>query len=458
MKKPLFRWSAPVAILAGSVLVGCGTGIGTEPVRPLTSDSFVQRPRPNAPTGGPLDRPSPLLYDQVHVGLGQPHDPSSDEAGSGEISKTVRESIRPPGAAAAEATGVGSTPSTSPSTHPVAGVSAGTWLQLGGVLAQVNGTAIYADKILTLLQRPLEAEARKYDQEQFRNEAEKLINNQVMEYIHAELEFAAAQRNLEAKDEQIARAETTNWRQRQIAKAGGSLEVAKRRALEDGTDFEETVRQHYRLVMTQLYYQRRVFPMIQVSAGDLRRYYEANPKEFSETAQAKYRLIRIDIAATGGREAALNKAQSVYNRARSGEDFEKLAREVNDDTYLMRNGGNVGGKEAWMEKGAFRLDKVEDAVWHLNPGEVSTAIDTDGAFYIAKLEARKGGRVERFEDPGVQDRIRDILRKQQFNALRDRMRMDLENKAIINWQPEMIKTAMEMVMQQYPRWVGAAIE
>lgn len=96
MKKPLFRWSAPVAILAGSVLVGCGTGIGTEPVRPLTSDSFVQRPRPNAPTGGPLDRPSPLLYDQVHVGLGQPHDPSSDEAGSGEISKTVRESIRPP--------------------------------------------------------------------------------------------------------------------------------------------------------------------------------------------------------------------------------------------------------------------------------------------------------------------------------------------------------------------------
>lgn len=454
MKNTQFRWPAAFAILAAGALTGCGTGIGTEPVRPLTSDSFVQRRPPQAPTGGPLDRPSPLLYDNMRVGLGQPQDPVAEASGSAEISKTVRESVRPPDVAVAEANGVAS-PTTSPSTKPASGVSTGTWLQLGGVLAQVNGTAIYADKILAVLQRPLEAEARKYDQEQFRNEAERLINNQVMEYIHAELEFAAAQRNLESKDEQVARAETTNWRQRQVAKAGGSLELAKRRALEDGTDFEETVHQHYRLVMTQLYYQRRVFPLIQVSASDLRRYYEANPKEFSETAQAKFRLIRIDIAATGGREAALNKAKSVYERARSGEDFEKLARQVNDDPSLMRNGGLVGD---WVEKGAFRLDKVEKAVWDLKPGEVSLPIDTDGAFYIARLEAKKGGRVQRFEDQAVQDRIRDILRKQQFNALRDKMRMDLESKAIIDLKPEMIKTAMEMVMQQYPRWIGAAIE
>ncbi len=440
-------------ILAAGLVAGCGTGIMSEPVHPLTSDSFVQGRPAQSPRTGPLDHPAPPLYDQVRVGLGAPADPSGESSGSGEISKTVRESVRPPDAAVAGATGT-TRPSAGPATRPAGGASAGTWVQLGGVLAQVNGTPIYADKILAVLQRPLEAEARKFDEAHFREDAARLINNQVMEYIHAELEFAAAQRNLQSKDEQIARAETVNWRQKQIAKAGGSVEMAKRRAIEDGTDFEETVRQHYRLVMTQLYYQRKVFPLIQVSASDLRHYYDANPKVFSETAKAKFRLIRIDIAKTGGREPALNKAKEIYDRAVAGEDFERLAREKNDDPSLMKRGGDVD----WMEKGAFRLDKVEKAVWDLQPGQVSTAIDTDGAFYIARLEAKKGGRVEKFEEQSVQDRIRDILRKQQFNALRDKVRLELENKAVINWEPEKIKTAMDMVMQQYPRWVGAAVE
>ena len=322
------------------------------------------------------------------------------------------------------------------------------------MLAQVNGTAIYADKVLAVLQRPLEAEARKLDEPHFREDAARLVQNQVMEYIHAELEFAAAQRNLEAKDEQIARAETVQWRQRQVTKAGGSLEVAKKKALDDGTDFEDVVRQHYRLVMTQLYYQRKVFPLIQVSANDLRLYYEANKEKFTETAESRFRLIRIDIERTGGRESALNKAQKVYNRAKSGEDFDKLAREINDDSWLMSRGGDVGP----MAKGAFRLEKVEQVVWGLNPGEVSTAIDTDGGFYIAKLESKKGGRVRVFEEQAVQDEIRDNLRKEQFNVLRDKVRKELENKAVISMNPEMMNTALDMVMQQYPKWVGAAIE
>ena len=47
--------------------------------------------------------------------------------------------------------------------------------------------------------------------------------------------------------------------QDQVRKASGSEALARQRAAEEGEDFEELTKQQYRINMTRLYYQKKIF-------------------------------------------------------------------------------------------------------------------------------------------------------------------------------------------------------
>src|SRR6478736_396739 len=92
-------------------------------------------------------------------------------------------------------------------------------------------------------------------------------------------------------------------------------------------------------------------------------------KIYTEHSQAQFRVIKIDPARIGGPNAradALARIQGIRERA---------------------------------------IDAVDKAVWRLKPGELTDIIEDGGAFYLAKLEARKDGRIRPFEDQAVQDAI-----------------------------------------------------
>ena len=76
-----------------------------------------------------------------------------------------------------------------------------------------------------------------------------------------------------------------------------------------------------------------------------------------------------------------------------------MASSENQDEYLKAHAGDPGG---WMQRNAYRIDAVDKAIWQLQPGQITDVIADDDAFYVAKLEARKDGRVQPFEDQQVQ--------------------------------------------------------
>ena len=89
------------------------------------------------------------------------------------------------------------------------------------------------------------------------------------------------------------------------------------------------------------------------------------------------------------------------------------------------------------------------------PGEVTSIVRSGNAFYIAKLEQRKGGAVRPFEDDAVQTAIRDKLEKQQLNAEREKTLGELTKDAVIIQNLGMAEVALAMVMQKYQAWVMA---
>ncbi len=456
MKRCLQRSFAAAVLFAAPGLAGCAR----DSAPPLRPEAFgrAQEVRGKG-TPQPIDRPGALIYDSVHPdpAAANPRDETAPEVK--EISPAVRETVRPPGEndhsattvpASREGAAAGTTAEANG--HAEQGPSPdGQFELVGSVVATVNGKPIWANKIVASRESALAAEAKNYSAPGFRVIAWDLVRKRLQEEINSEVEFAAAQRALDKKDEALANAVTSQWRQEQIAKAGGSLELAKRRAAEDGEDFEQRVQDQNRLNLVRIYYQKRVWPKTSVTQADIRRYYNDNQEtKFTEHAQVQFRLIKVDAKRLkGGHAEAMNKINEIRKRWEKGEDFDQLATsdKYNDDA-------SVGSPQA-VQKGAFRETEVEDAVWKLQPGDVSAPVDTGNSVYLARLESRTAGKVKRFEDPEVQESIRQTLRGQQFVALRMERQAELQKDAVVVIDEDRAKEIMmQLVMQRYPRWAA----
>lgn len=329
----------------------------------------------------------------------------------------------------------------------------GTFMTLGGVLSEVNGVPIFATRVMRELEPVFAARARELDDRRFIAEARQLIERQVREFESEELEYATAQRSLDTDDKRLADNLTTDWRQKKILEAGGSLELARRRAVEQGNNFDEIVAQRSRFFLIQIYYQKKVLPRVQVTTNDMRRFYAANEQRmFTEATSATFRLIRIDPARRGGKPAALEKIRELRETlAKDPSKFAETAKTTNDDAALARNSGLVGP----VAKGALAFEKVDEAVFRTDPGQLTEIIEDRGGFYIALVEDRKAGSTRPFDDPAVQEKVRDELRKVQVARMREQIRGELLKNAIVRRDPKMLQTALDMAQQRYPIWRAA---
>jgi parvulin-like peptidyl-prolyl isomerase len=341
-------------------------------------------------------------------------------------------------------------PATQPTTAPSA-LRSGEYNTLGGVVADVNGTPIYADTLLHLQEKMLSTKAAQMSAEEFRDFAASNLSQALGELIRSEEEYATAVLHLSEDDKKLVEAILMRLRTQKIIEAGGSLELAKRKAIADGTNFDDMMHQEMRRITWELYQERMVMPRVQVTAGDMRKYYKANlDRLYTERDQAEYRIIKIDPARIGGNDAsasAMKRINSIRQRAVSGEDFATLASTENQDDYLKKNAGDPGG---WMQRDVYRVDAVDHAVWKLQPGQISQVISAEDAFYIVKVEAMKAGRIRPFDDPSVQQEIQTVLTTQQFNLLKQQMIND--DGPLYRVDEAGMEAAIDMAMQEYPRW------
>jgi peptidyl-prolyl cis-trans isomerase D len=183
----------------------------------------------------------------------------------------------------------------------------------------------------------------------------------------------------------------------------------------------------------------------------MRKYYDQHLDQFTKRAQAQFRVIKIDPKKVGSNEEAKKLAEDILQRARHGEDFAALAAKYNSDDYLSRKQGDVG----WVERGAYANEKLEQAVWKLNPGQVTDVVEYNGAYYIAKLENVKAGSQSSFDDPKVQEHIREVLSKSQIQDLQQRDVQRLRSQAMVvpdKSARELVGPVLELAMQKYPIW------
>lgn len=446
---------AITAALAG----GCQTSEKPRPLAPAAAATLAPRndritpmePLSAADQGGQLNNPRMTGANPARAA--KPAPPAVEG-----VSQVVQNEIKVPGPDDATLIAPLATtqPATQPATQrvpPTTGVSSGHYYEVGGVVANVNGTAIYAEQIIKLLDPMFSARAREFNQAQFREFAKRAITKQRDDLVRNQLEYAAAERYLDEKEKELADVLTAQWRTRQITDAGGSLAIVRDRYASRGENFDQKVQDQYKIWMSRIYYEKHVMPRIVPTAHDFREYYDAHRSTtFTEQGTARFRLIKVDPAKHGGREGAARFASELYNRiTKAGESFESIARSANDDPRWLKSGGDLGTA---IQQNAFAIPAVEKAVWDTPVGQVTPVIDAGTAFYIALVEEKKAGKVQPFEDYGVQVRIEEEIRARQFGEARQRVYENLIKDAAIHATDSMMNVAVEMAMQNYPRWAA----
>ena len=135
-------------------------------------------------------------------------------------------------------------------------------------------------------------------------------------------------------------------------------------------------------------------------------YYNEHAAEFEQPRRVRAAHVLVRVPPVGGSEAenrAKARVEDVIKRAKAGEDFAKLAREVSEDTANAQQGGDLG----FVGTGEL-VPQFEQVAFSLGKGEVwPSAVRTPFGYHAIKvLDIREGGKTPFKEAaPRIKDKL-----------------------------------------------------
>jgi peptidyl-prolyl cis-trans isomerase D len=148
---------------------------------------------------------------------------------------------------------------------------------------------------------------------------------------------------------------------------------------------------------------------VTVSDAEAEAYYQEHAAEFEEPKRLRVAHVLVRVPPVGGSDAenaAKAKVEDVIKRAKGGEDFAKLAREVSEDKASAVQGGDLG----FVGPGEL-VAPFEQAAFALNQGEISAPVRTPFGYHaIRVIEVKEGGKAALKE---VASKIKETLRAQK---------------------------------------------
>jgi peptidyl-prolyl cis-trans isomerase SurA len=230
-----------------------------------------------------------------------------------------------------------------------------------------------------------------------------VLRQQVLErLVLQEIQVQRANRaGIKVSDEQV------NAALQDVARRNGltlsQLPDALAKQGEDYASYREDLRKEITLSLLR---QRDVLQHISITPREIDQFLEKQAKTPSDRNEYNVSHILIAVAQEASPaqlDQAARRAQDVYQRARSGEDFAKLALAYSNSQTALE-----GGALGWR-KGSELPTFLTDVVARLKPGEVGEPLRTPTGYHIVRLNQVRGAGA----DKTVEDQIhvRHILMK-----------------------------------------------
>lgn len=187
-------------------------------------------------------------------------------------------------------------------------------------------------------------------------------------------------------------------------------------------EHEAEFRQPERRRVQYVAFDPRDFP-VTVSEAEVEKYYAERGAEFETPRQVRASHILVRVPETGGSEAedrARAAVAEAIRRARAGEDFARIAREISQDPGTKDRGGDLGLVSRGETVAAF-----EQALFALGKGEISPEpVRTPFGYHAIKVhEVREGGKKPLKEvAPQIRERLRQEAAERAARARAEEVR------------------------------------
>src|SRR5690606_16158370 len=160
----------------------------------------------------------------------------------------------------------------------------------------------------------------------------------------------------------------------------------------------------------------------EITESEMRAYYEQNKSRYVMPARVQVSHIFIEApesASTAQRDEARTKAEDIAKRLASDpKQFAEVAKSESQDAGTAASGGRLG----WITKGSWPK-ALEDAVFALDKGEVSGAVEGPDGFHVFLAEDVQAEAGETFEQAKakVQGEIRRQLAADRYAEMATRL-------------------------------------
>jgi hypothetical protein len=158
--------------------------------------------------------------------------------------------------------------------------------------------------------------------------------------------------------------------------------------------------------------------------------------------KARHILLRLPADATPAqRDSVLALARQLRDRARSGEDFAKLAADFSQEPGAPERGGDLG----YFTSGQM-VQPFEEAAFALQPGQVSDVVETAFGLHVIKVEDK---RLPDFA--ATQDQFRQQMVQKRYTEAEETYLGQLSNQKQLEVQDGAIEVARELAKKPETR-------
>ena len=249
----------------------------------------------------------------------------------------------------------------------------------GPGLPRSTGASVVVDRVVAVVNDEIITLSDLQREDQKKGGAARNEHMVLEDLIDRKLQLAAAKRSgVDVTDPELAEALTEIMKRNSMDRKQFDVELAK-----DGLTYNEYRSELREQITLSRVFNKYVRSGLILDEAELRAYYERNQKLYAQPEEIRVRQIFIrqpDNATPSQAAAVKERARTAYERARKGEDFVSLVRELSESENAA-----AGGDLGFMRRD-HALPEIEQATRSLKPGEIAGPLQFASGYHIIRLE------------------------------------------------------------------------
>jgi hypothetical protein len=179
-----------------------------------------------------------------------------------------------------------------------------------------------------------------------------------------------------------------------------------------GQSLDRVRKMFFERALAQQWIQQKVASDDEIPHAEMIAWYENHLAEYDFPAKAKFEQLTVRLTPTQPRDAAWNKLAAMGNDVLEGKPFADIAKTRSEGPNAAS-----GGAYDWTTKGSLASKVLDEAIFTLPVGQLSTILDDGQTLHIVRVTERAdAGRTPFIEaQVGIRQTLQDERRKSEID-------------------------------------------